>query len=330
MERRQELLARAKRDNFLILEDDFECEMNYLGDAIPALHSLDQDDRVIYVASLSKVLAPGVRLGFMVAPAGIIAQARRLRDMTTRKPSPNNQRAAAFFLSLGHYDAMLRRLAKVYEKRLITLRDALNHYRPKSIAIAPVQGGTTYWVRGPEGLDANVLVRAAEAKGILLEPAQAWYALPDGPKNMFRLGVTSLPARAIRSGIAKLAKVIETLDAGAFSSEVADKKKWLSSRSLRAKLGGAILLSKTVYGDPCTIELHADGRMSGRAGYAGEDHDEGQWWIEGDTWYRKWQNWAFGETLGFHVHIEGDHISWLNEAGMIMDTAVISSGNQRG
>ncbi|HFB55392.1 MAG TPA: PLP-dependent aminotransferase family protein, partial [Hellea balneolensis] len=111
--RRKALLDKADKHDFIILEDDFECEMNYLGDALPSLHSLDDNGRVIYVASLSKVLAPGVRLGFMVAPAKVIAQARKLRDLTTRRPSPNNQRAAAFFLSLGHYDTMLRRLNTV-------------------------------------------------------------------------------------------------------------------------------------------------------------------------------------------------------------------------
>ena len=165
-ERRRALLGLAEAHDFLVLEDDFECEMNYLGDAVPALRSLEGGDRVIYVASLSKVLAPGVRLGYMVAAPEIIAEARRLRDLTTRRPSPNNQRAAAFFLSLGHYDAMMRRLTQVCAERLIALRDALNHYRPLSIAVAPVEGGTSYWVKGPKGLDAQAVIRAAEARGI--------------------------------------------------------------------------------------------------------------------------------------------------------------------
>lgn len=325
MERRQALLAMAEAEDFLILEDDFECEMNYLGDALPALRSLDDKGRVIYVASLSKVLAPGVRLGFMVAPARIINEARRLRDLTTRRPSPNNQRAAAFFLSLGHYDAMLRRLRRVSEERLIALRDALNHYRPSSIAIAPVEGGTTYWVRGPDRLDARVLVRAAEARGILIEPAEAWFALPDRPKNMFRLGVTGLPAGDIRAGIEALSDVMRELDRAEPAPSGTVQTGWLDAASLPERLAGTTLLYNTVYGEPCTIVLEADGSMSGRAGYGGEDQDSGRWWVEGDKWYRQWRRWAFGEALGFHVAIAGDRLTWLDEAGRVVDKAVLGS-----
>ncbi len=324
MARRTALLEKAEQQDFLILEDDFECEMNYLDDALPALYSLDRQRRVIYVASLSKVLAPGVRLGFMVAPADVIVRARKLRDLTTRRPSPNNQRAAAFFLALGHYDTMLRRLSEVFEERLIALRDALNHYRPASIAIAPVKGGTTYWVRGPDNLDVSLLVRAAEAEGILIEPADDWFALPDGPKNMFRLGVTSLPVNAIRDGIARLSQVIKSLGAPGQPPSGKGALPWLDAAALKQRMSGLTLLNKTVYGDPCTIILHPDGRMTGRSGYAGEEQDEGKWWIEEDKWVRQWRDWAFGEVMKFHVHIQGDTLLWLNHEGHEVDRAIIS------
>ena len=324
MERRKALLAKSEENDFIILEDDFECEMNYLEEALPALHSLDENGRVIYVASLSKVLAPGVRLGFMVAPPEVIAQARKLRDLTTRRPSPNNQRAAAFFLSLGHYDTMLRRLNAVCEKRLIALRDALNHYRPASIAIAPVKGGTTYWVKGPETLDVNLLVQASAAKGILIEPVDDWFALPDGSKNMFRLGITSLPVDRIRGGIEQLSHVINKLGAPSYGDAERTHKDWLPHERLTHFMKGLTLLSSTVYGEPCTIELHSNGRMTGQAGYAGEDQDTGRWWVEGDKWIRQWDHWAFGEALGFHVCVADDVLTWLDDENNEVDRAIIS------
>ena len=319
--RRKALLEMAREADFLVLEDDFECEMNYLGSALPALRGLEGGERVVYVASLSKVLAPGVRLGYMVAAPEIIAEARRLRDLTTRRPSPNNQRAAAFFLSLGHYDAMMRRLTEVCAERLIALRDALNHYRPLSIAVAPVEGGTSYWVRGPEGLDAGSVIRAAEARGILIEPADHWFAGADGPRNMFRLGVTSLPASAIRPGIAELSAAMRGLAEEGGRPAVPEP---LDEAALRQRLSGATLLYKTVYGDPCTIELHPDGTMSGQAGFAGEDRDTGRWWIEDGLWYRQWRSWAFGEVLGFAVALDGDRLFWLDAEGNIADSAVLA------
>lgn len=321
LQRRQALLAMAASHDFLVLEDDFECEMNYLGSALPALRGMAGGERVVYVASLSKVLAPGVRLGYMVAAPEIIAEARRLRDLTTRRPSPNNQRAAAFFLSLGHYDAMMRRLTQVCAERLIALRDALNHYRPLSIAVAPVEGGTSYWVRGPEGLDAGPVIRAAEARGILIEPADHWFAGEDRPRNMFRLGVTSLPAAAIRPGIAELSAAMREPDGAAPGRGTLEP---LDAAGMQARLSGATLLYKTVYGDPCTIELHADGTMSGQAGFAGEDRDTGRWWIEDGLWFRQWRSWAFGETLGFSVALDGDRLLWLDADGNVVDTALLA------
>lgn len=324
LERRKKLLAAAEASDAIIIEDDFECEMNYLHDALPSIQSLDGAGRVIYAASLSKVLAPGVRLGFLVAPREITAAARRLRDLTTRRPPPNNQRTAAFFLSLGHYDTMLNRLSRVYEERLIALRDALNHYRPLSIAIPPVSGGTAYWVKGPEGLNTDVLVKEAEAHGILIEPARDYFADPKGRSAMFRLGVTSIPAEKIRPGIELLSKLMRDLAQKQSKQDKAPPKNYLAGAEVRKKLSGAALLYKTVYGDPCTIRLLKNGKMIGRAGYANEDSDVGEWWIENDLWCRRWDNWAYGEAAKFNILIEGDKLFWLDESGAKVDSATIA------
>lgn len=324
LERRKQLIEAAHAKDFLVIEDDFECELNYLHESLPSLYALDNGARVIYAASLSKVLAPGLRLGFLVAPPDVIAAARRLRDLTTRRPSPNNQRTAAFFLSLGHYDAMLSRLSAVFEERLIALRDALNHYRPLSIAIPPVAGGTAYWVRGPEDMDAERLVAMAEERGILIEPAKHFFGEGAQQRNMFRLGVTSLPVEKIRPGIALLSQAMRDLGAERGGAEYEPQDKWLNESALRKAVTGATLLYKTVYGEPCTIEIMADGTLRGRAGYASEDRDEGVWRIDGDRWIRRWRNWAYGEEAAFHIAVSGDTLYWLNQAGERVDSALIA------
>jgi GntR family transcriptional regulator/MocR family aminotransferase len=318
--RRAALMAQVRETGAFVIEDDFECELNYFGDAPRALRSMPGGERVVYVASLAKVLAPGVRLGFMVADAPIIAAARRLRDLTTRRPSPNNQRAAAYFLALGHYESMVRRLAAIGEERLIALRDALNHYRPLSIDVAPVQGGTSYWVRGPADLQVEALLEAARARGVLIEPAWPYFLEPSEAGSVFRLGVTSLPAGRIRTGIAELSAAIRALKAVPLEAQ----PQPLSGDAVLSALSGARLLYNTVYGDPCVIDLHPDGRMSGRAGYANEDRDEGRWWMDGDVWRRQWSRWAYGEAAGFLVSLEGDRLSWLNSEGRRVDGAILT------
>jgi DNA-binding transcriptional MocR family regulator len=104
MARRAELLALARAADSIVIEDDFECETNYLDDAYPALRSLAGGERVIYVADLSRALAPGLRLGFIVASPEIVAEARALRALTARQPPLSVQRTAALFFSLGRQD----------------------------------------------------------------------------------------------------------------------------------------------------------------------------------------------------------------------------------
>ena len=320
--RREALLKKASARDLVIIEDDFDSETNDLDEACPALRSLDRDDRVIYVAGFSKVLGPGLRLGYMVASAEVIAEARRLRRLSILHPPLNNQRAAAHFLSMGHYDATMMRLGRLFRERRTALRDALNHYLQQSVAIAPLRGGATYWVRGPDHLDVEAFAAEAERRGVLIEPVGPYYADRKAPRNIFRLGVTSLPIDRIRQGVAALADLMRDLPGTARAfPETASAR--LSGAALQAAMSGAVLLCKTVYGDPCTIELLTDGRMVGRAGYANEDCDEGRWWVEGDVWCRQWVRWSYGETSRLMTAIVGDRIGWFDVGGRLVDTAVI-------
>jgi len=320
MARRAELLGWAQRADGIVIEDDFECETNYLDDAYPALRSLPDGERVIYVADLSRALAPGLRLGFIVAAPEIVAEARALRALTARQPPLSVQRTAALFFSLGHYDKTMLRLGRIFRERMIALRDALNHYLPQSIAIAPVRGGTTFWVRGPKGLDARDLARTAEQRGVLIEPVSHYYAREAAPANVFRMSVTGIAAGKIREGVATLSELIREMSAGKWLDP--QKSKWLSARELRKLIPGATFLYKTVYGEPCTIELQRNGAMIGRAGYANEDYDSGRWWIEDGLWCRQWQNWAYGEASKYRTRIEGDRIQWFNAQGRLIDSAI--------
>lgn len=207
LERRHELLSHAVGADVVIIEDDYESEINYVGEPTAALKSLDENDRVVYVGSLSKTLAPGLRMGYMVGPAALIKEARALRRLMLRHPPANNQRAVALFLSGGYHDSLVRRLSHAYKERYRVMGEVLARYLANA-SRAPTFGGTAYWVKGPEGLDVRELQREAQQQEILIEPGDVFFDAPRPPLNYFRLGFGSISVDRIEPGIALLAELI--------------------------------------------------------------------------------------------------------------------------
>lgn len=210
---RQALLDASNKHNVVIVEDDYESELNFVGSPTPALKSLDTNHRVIYVGSLSKTLAPGLRVGFMVGPPGFIKKARALRRLMYRHPPTNNQRTVGHFLALGHHDSALLRLAQTFRRRWEIMDKALAEHVPMS-AIAPAFGGSSFWVQLPEHLRAQVLEKKAHEQGIVINAGDHYFASHDGPTNFFRLGFSSIHEDKIEEGVAKLSRIITTLPSG--------------------------------------------------------------------------------------------------------------------
>lgn len=208
VERRLALLRRAAADDFLIIEDDYEHETTFSGLPNPALKSLDRAGRVIYVGSLSKSFAPGLRLGYIVAPAPLIAELRALRRLMVRHPTGFIQRCFAQFLALGHFDLLHRRLTESHRERAGLLARALAEFAP-DLRHPPVNGGSSFWLEGPEWLDATRLGREAREARLLIEPGDVHFFEAKPPLNCFRLGFSSIPSQRIGEGIRRLGALIE-------------------------------------------------------------------------------------------------------------------------
>ena len=323
IERRQALIQAAAEHDFLIIEDDYECETNYLDHPLPALRSMDNDGRVIYAASFSKALAPAIRLGFIVANRDFIHRARQLRRRILNHPPLHNQRAAAYFLSLGHYDSLMLRLGRIFRERRTALRDALNNTRGIPMEISPEVGGTTYWIRTPKTFDVAKLTYEAETHGMLIEPVEHYYATAGNAENCFRMGVTSLTVDKIRPGVERLVHLIRTLVKGQVEHLNTSAGRWLTGDELRQTMSDATVFDREVYGAPCTIEYLAGGEMRGRLGFANEDQDTGRWRVEGDRFFRKWNNWVYSAETGYYIVIDGDKIKFFNADKQIVDSAFI-------
>lgn len=205
-ERREALLARAVASDFFIIEDDYESEINFSGSPAPALMSVDTAGRVLYVGSLSKTLDPGLRIGYLVGPPEFIREARALRRLMLRHPPSNNQYAVALFLSLGHHDSLVQRLNDAYRERWEIMGEAVAAHLPGSLRTSG-SGSTSYWMQGPEALDARKLVGEAAKHSILIEPGDIHF-LATRPRHYFRLGFSAIATDRIEPGIRKLASVL--------------------------------------------------------------------------------------------------------------------------
>jgi GntR family transcriptional regulator/MocR family aminotransferase len=210
IERRYQLLEQASKDDFIIIEDDYESETNFEANPTPALKSLDKNDRVIYIGSLSKTLAPGLRVGYLVGPAELIREARALRRLIVRHPAANNQRSVALFIERGYHDALIMNITRNYQTRWRAMDAALKKYLPESHN-QPSFGGSCYWVKGPEWLDANELQKLALEESILIESGTIHFLEESPPKNYFRLGFSSISTDRIDEGIRQLALLIERM-----------------------------------------------------------------------------------------------------------------------
>ena len=206
-ERRQAFLAAARAHDLMLVEDDYDADLFGEGGAVPPLKSQDSEGRVVYVGSLSKVLAPGLRLGYVVAAAPIIRELRVLRRIMLRHPPSNNQRTMAMFISLGHYRAHLRRLAEVLAERAAIMDRLLPAYLPQC-RWQRGPGAASYWVEGPDGLDARALAEAARGQGVLIEPGDVFFDAQGGGRSCFRLGFSSIRTDRIEDGMARLGALL--------------------------------------------------------------------------------------------------------------------------
>ena len=210
LDRRRQLLEMANEHDFVIIEDDYECETNFKQAPSPALKSLDQHGRVIYIGSFSKTLAPGLRLGYLVASKELIAEARSLRRLMMRHPPANNQRSIGLFVARGYFDSLASNLVTAYKERHKIMAEALHKWMPDAFE-QPTFGGSCYWIKGPDNLDARELKKLAAEHSIFIEAGDIHFLSDNPPLNYFRLGYSSIAPELIAPGIEKLAQLMHQL-----------------------------------------------------------------------------------------------------------------------
>lgn len=199
MERRKKLLNKAYNNNTVIIEDDYEAELNFLKKANPSLKSLDKHGNVIYVGSFTKAFAPGIRLGYMVATEDLITEARAIRRLMIRHIPANNQRSVAFFIGLGHYHKMFTKIQKNNKERWYLINKKIE--QEPLLSCTPTVGGSTFWIKLPEGVNAKILSSKLANIGVILRSGDASFAEQNPPQNYIHLGYSAIDTNKINKGM---------------------------------------------------------------------------------------------------------------------------------
>ena len=207
--RRRELVSLASRYNIPILEDDFVGDLRYDGSAQPALKSLDTAGGVIYISTFSKMLMPGLRIGFAVAEGPVYAALVKRKQVQDLATSNLIQHALEAYVSIGRYQAHLRRSCQVYRKRRDAMAHAIARYLPQIDVDVP-QGGLFMWLRLPQKLAATELLPLAWKEGVDFALGGNYCADGSG-SNCLRLNFAELSVEEIEEGIKRLGVALSRL-----------------------------------------------------------------------------------------------------------------------
>ena len=209
--RRRELIVLADQYNVPILEDDFVGDLRYDGRTQPSLKALDPGGRVIYTSTFSKMLMPGLRVGFVLVEGPIyehLANFKRVNDLAT---SSLIQRALEAYVTVGRYETHLRRSCQIFRRRRDAMVKAIKQFLPTNVQFDIPQGGLFIWVRLPDNLSSDALLPLACKKGVDFVPGSRFF--PDGEQGRawLRLNFVSQTPEDIEDGIERLGQAIKDL-----------------------------------------------------------------------------------------------------------------------
>jgi 2-aminoadipate transaminase len=209
-EKRSELLALAREYGFLIFEDDPYVALRFSGETLPTMLSLDEADTVVYASSFSKTVAPGVRVGYLVGPAELIARIQKLATSTYISPSMVSQGIVYEFCRSGKIRDSIETVKRALSERVDALAAALERELPEATFQKP-EGGYFMWVTLPEGTDVSALFQAASERGVQIVKGTDF--LLEGGENTLRLAYSGVTLDQIDEGVRRLAEAYRAVSA---------------------------------------------------------------------------------------------------------------------
>lgn len=202
--RRLELLGLAEQYDVPIFEDDCYADLMWEGERPPAIRALDTTGRVIYCGSFSKSIAPGFRVGYIVADWAVISQI--LPTKTDGGTGALEQMVLAEFAAT-EFDSHVQKLTGVLHDKCQAMADALEEYFGTTAEFDFPKGGIFIWITLPDVVDTSALAEIALGEGVAINPGAEWVTDPETGKNRMRLCFASPSKDQIRNGVKLLAEI---------------------------------------------------------------------------------------------------------------------------
>jgi DNA-binding transcriptional MocR family regulator len=200
LERRRHLLELAARWQVPIVEDDPYSELRYEGDALPSLKALDEHDLVLYLSTFSKIVLPGLRVGYMVAPPVVLRQLVLAKQGADLHTNSFGQYLLDSFVRRGHFASHIELLKDAYRRRRDRMAAALGRETGISLDVRVPRGGFYIWCAIPDGIEQSTLMAHAVARGVTFLPGRACFAA-EQPENAVRLNFTHCAEGVIDIGV---------------------------------------------------------------------------------------------------------------------------------
>lgn len=209
LERRHKIAEIIQKYEVLLIEDDPYSDLRYRGKPVTPLQALAPEN-VIYTSTVSKILAPGFRIGFYVAPPELKTWLIRAKQGVDLHTSTYTQAIAAEYLAGGYLDKQIEKIIALYQPKQEAILEALGQYFPENFNWSKPDGGMFIWIEGPAGFNAEACYHKSVERKVAYVPGKYFFTRPDDGLETMRLNFSMADAETIRKGIRILAEVVNT------------------------------------------------------------------------------------------------------------------------
>ena len=211
LEKRKKLYELAKKYGVMILEDNPYGDLRVSGEDIPSIKSFDEDGIVIYSGSFSKILAPGIRVGFTVAPSPIIAKMTVGKQAVDVHTTQLMQMIVAEWMEKYDVDAHIEKIQGIYRKKLELMCDMIDSELGSAVSYVRPEGGLFIWCELPQDINALDFVKRSAENMVALVPGTAFLTDTQGQSNAVRLNFSTPADDKIVDGMKILGKVLREM-----------------------------------------------------------------------------------------------------------------------